>query len=485
MAVLLRPSSCRLTMIGTCLLLWGLGLPAGCSQATRDAESPSEAGGGSFKEEIMAVGAASDPAGATVAPGDAPGSESSQAAETPAPNDAASNSSSSDASLVAADSQPTQPPASQPAKGKQPPQTVEPKAGGIGLQVNAEQAFQGYSLLAPMRSTTTYLVDMQGRVVHSWASDCTPALTAYLLENGHLLRPGTLPGQGSGGPGAGGRIQEFTWEGDLVWDYRFDDNRYQPHHDIARLPNGNVLLVASERKTAQEAIAVGRRGEAASGLLVVDSILEIKPTGKTTGEIVWQWHAWDHLIQDQDSSKAHFGEVSAHPELVDVNYGEDFMAPMMARPQGLAQLQSLGYVGGSPPPGGASPEKDGGNNDASANAGDPRKPAAGRGAAGGPPGVPMPGPGGDWTHVNAVCYNPELDQIMLSVHSFSEVWIIDHSTTTEEAASHSGGRRGKGGDLLYRWGNPRAYRSGTRADQRLFAQHDAHWIAQGCPAPDI
>ena len=63
-------------------------------------------------------------------------------------------------------------------------------------------------------------------------------------------------------------------------------------------------------------------------------------------------------------------------------------------------------------------------------------------------------------HTNSVAYNPELDQIMLSIHEFSEVWIIDHSTTTEEAASHTGGRRGKGGDLLYRWGNPRAYRYG-------------------------
>jgi hypothetical protein len=89
--------------------------------------------------------------------------------------------------------------------------------------------------------------------------------------------------------------------------------------------------------------------------------------------------------------------------------------------------------------------------------------------------------GGDWLHVNSVAYNAELDQVMLSVHGFSEVWIIDHSTTTEEAASHSGGKQGKGGDLLYRWGNPRAYRSGSNVDQRLFQQHSAHWIPEGLP----
>jgi hypothetical protein len=80
-----------------------------------------------------------------------------------------------------------------------------------------------------------------------------------------------------------------------------------------------------------------------------------------------------------------------------------------------------------------------------------------------------------------VAYNPQFDQLMISVHEFSEIWIIDHSTTTAEAAGHSGGRSGKGGDLLYRWGNPAAYRAGGAADQRLFAQHHAQWIAKGLP----
>src|SRR5262249_38315392 len=56
-----------------------------------------------------------------------------------------------------------------------------------------------------------------------------------------------------------------------------------------------------------------------------------------------------------------------------------------------------------------------------------------------------------------------------------------HSTTKAEAAGHKGGRGGKGGDLLYRWGNPRAYRAGTKADQKLFMQHNAHWIPKGYP----
>ena len=82
-------------------------------------------------------------------------------------------------------------------------------------------------------------------------------------------------------------------------------------------------------------------------------------------------------------------------------------------------------------------------------------------------------------HVNAVAYNAELDQIVLSSPHFNEIWIIDHGTTTEEAKGHTGGRWGKGGDILYRWGNPRAYRNGTKLDQRLFYQHNIQWIPKG------
>ena len=84
----------------------------------------------------------------------------------------------------------------------------------------------------------------------------------------------------------------------------------------------------------------------------------------------------------------------------------------------------------------------------------------------------------DWTHANAVTYNPALDQVLLSVRNFSEFWVIDHSTTTAEAAGHTGGRLGHGGDIVYRWGNPRAY---GRPDlpRQLYGQHNPNWIASG------
>ena len=82
----------------------------------------------------------------------------------------------------------------------------------------------------------------------------------------------------------------------------------------------------------------------------------------------------------------------------------------------------------------------------------------------------------DVHHVNSVDYNEELDMVMISVRNFNELWIIDHSTTIEEATTHSGGLRNKGGDLLFRWGNPSAYNAGDTSDQKLFRPHDASWI---------
>lgn len=285
----------------------------------------------------------------------------------------------------------------------------------VGLfQNDASQSFNGYTLFAPMRSNTTYLINNEGRLVHAWQSNYPPGQSTYLLENGHLLRTGAVGNRIFTSGGAGGRVQEYDWNGNLLWDFGYSSDQYLQHHDVGHLPNGNVLLIAWELKSSGEATAAGRKPTLVTNAgLWPDKIIEVNPQGATGGEIVWEWHAWDHLIQDGDATQSNFGIVADHPELIDLNFSTN-------------------------------------NNP-------------------------------DWLHINSVNYNPELDQIILSIHNLNEIWIIDHSTTKAEAASHSGGKYGKGGDLLYRWGNPQAYQKGTASQQKLFGQHDAQWIEPGLP----
>ena len=352
----------------------------------------------------------------------------------------------------------------------------KPAPAKVGLLLNDSRAFRGYTLVAPMFSKTTYLIDMEGKVVRTWESDCTPGASAYLLENGHLLRPGAQQPAPSGfGPGAGGRVQEFDWEGHLLWDFKYTSETRLPHHDVTKLPNGNVLMVVWEKKTKQEAVDAGRRPDQVGNAGIhPDYLIEVKPTGKTVGEIVWEWHLWDHVVQDHDRSKPNYGNVSDHPELVDLNFGagEGPIAPLMATKDGVAKLRSLGYLASTPTPSAKDAAKPAAEEKQKSN---PKEKTKSAGPAG------RPSNSADWTHFNAVAYNPDFDQIVVSVHAFSEFWIIDHSTTTAEAASHKGGRGGKGGDILYRWGNPRAYRNGSKMEQRLFNQHNAHWIPRGLP----
>lgn len=274
------------------------------------------------------------------------------------------------------------------------------------------RSLNGLTLFTPISSTQTYLIDNCGRVVHTWGSTYRPGQSVYLTNDGSILRSGNPPNRRFTSGGVGGLIERIAWDGTLTWSYTVSNDTTCQHHDIHPMPNGNVLLIAWVRRTRDQALAAGRR-TLDTGMWT-ERVQEVQPTGATTGRVVWQWDLWDHLVQDADTAKPHYGAVNQHPERMNINYG---------------QL--------------------------------------------------LPGKSEDWVHMNGIDYNPELDQIIVSAHNPSEIWIIDHSTTTAQAATGTGGKYGKGGDFLFRWGNPAVYNAGTPADQKLYGQHNPQWIGKG------
>jgi hypothetical protein len=318
-----------------------------------------------------------------------------------------------------------------------PPPSLFPR-GLVGKKAGVTP---GYVLFNPLLSDTAYLVDNDGAVVHAWKAATSPGGSMYLLPNGNLLRAGRDPKQlGFRAGGTGGILEELDWEGNVVWEWRLSEAERVLHHDIEPLPNGNVLAIAWEVKSPEEARRAGRRADLVPEQgLWPDYVLEIEPVRPRGAKIVWEWHVWDHLVQNHDPAAPNHGDPAARPERLDVNAGAD--APKLSAEE-LAQLQALGYVPADAKPGDLA---------------------------------------SDFLHTNAVAYNPRLDQIALSVPSLSEVWVVDHGTTTEEARGSTGGRAGRGGDFLYRWGNPASYGRGGGADgaRRLFAQHDVRWVPDG------
>lgn len=148
-----------------------------------------------------------------------------------------------------------------------------------------------------------------------------PGNTAYLLSDGHLLRAGKAMGEGLSAGGEGGVVEGFDWDGQLIWSFRYSDSHHRQHHDAIKLPNGNVLMVAWESKSAEEAIAAGRDPRLLTqAALWPDTLIEVKPVGIDSGTIVWEWHAWDHLIQDFDPTRDNFGDVAGNPQLIDLLY---------------------------------------------------------------------------------------------------------------------------------------------------------------------
>ncbi|WP_299005894.1 aryl-sulfate sulfotransferase [uncultured Shewanella sp.] len=290
-----------------------------------------------------------------------------------------------------------------------------------------------YVLYSPLSSTSTYLVDTDNNKKYEWTSDYIPGQVTYLDSEGYLVRTGydadnietnnnsfyqTQPGFNFGGVVQRSHIDADTGETVIDWTLNYQDdlggdyNAEMPHHDIAIMPNGHILMLVWIRMSYDEAVQAGRNPDEINkddGILS-ERIIEVEQNEDGSWNTVWQWNAWDHLVQNQDPDQNNYTDeaILNSPEKLDVNY-----------------ITS--------------------NTD-------------------------------DIFHLNNVYYIEDYDQIIVSSNTYSELWVIDHSTTSAEAATNAGGNSGKGGDLLYRWGNPEAY--GYENDTYTFLNgvHDVNLV---------
>ena len=186
---------------------------------------------------------------------------------------------------------------------------------------------EGYTLVYPHNQPHVYLLDMCGEVVHTWTNADTlrPGNVAYLQENGDIVltyRPQIFANDPIWAGGGGATVERRTWDNDVLWSYTLNDSTGRLHHDIEVKPDGNVFAIAWEHFSATAALEAGRD----SSLVPEDGlwsemILELAPDGDGGANVVWEWHAWDHLVQDLDSALSNFGVVSDNPRLIDINYG--------------------------------------------------------------------------------------------------------------------------------------------------------------------
>ncbi len=236
----------------------------------------------------------------------------------------------------------------------------------------------------------SFLVDKRGNIIFEWVFDDRLGNDLELLPDGSLLGMFKAENPDFSFGGFGGIIKIIGVDGSVDWEFPYHSSSYIAHHDVEILPNGNVLFMVWDKIEASVAQA---NGVDVNHDIFPEALIEVNPDND---QIVWEWHSFDHLVQDTDSNFPNYGQINENPQLIDHSYNlkED----------------------------------------------------------------------GDIMHANGIDYDNINDVIYLSVNFYSEVWVIDHNITTAESASHSGGTYGKGGDLIYRFGNPEAYNneSGTR-----------------------
>ncbi|MFK7956399.1 MAG: aryl-sulfate sulfotransferase [Lysobacterales bacterium] len=237
----------------------------------------------------------------------------------------------------------------------------------------ADKVWPGITVIDANYRKPIYLIDLEKNEVGEFSGDYFGF--KQLLPTGNILASSFLYSDTfRRGGGHAGCVEEYRPDGTLVWRLALVDDDYIQHHDVVKLPNGNILALVWERISAAQAIALGRNPEhvADNGDFWFDGVIEVNPH---TVEIVWEWSFKNHLIQDFDPAKANYGVVADNPGKLDIN------AIRFGRNNSVRD---------------------------------------------------------DWTHANSIDYNESLDQILISSNYLWEVYVIGHGMSALEAQGDAG-----------------------------------------------
>ena len=175
------------------------------------------------------------------------------------------------------------------------------------LFCDKDKAFPGYTLFGV--GNRTWLLDLDGRVVHAWPVGTNP----HLLDNGHIVDASKDDPSGFQG------FKEVDWDGKTVWEYTEKRGNYSPHHDWVRLFNKKLdapttMYIANKSITHEQAIAAGADHDGE-----MDAVVEVDMQGK----VVWEWWFFDHVVQDVDPAKPHFvgtgKKIADYPGRINLN----------------------------------------------------------------------------------------------------------------------------------------------------------------------
>lgn len=242
-----------------------------------------------------------------------------------------------------------------------------------------------YFLVADQTNAQAHIINYDGEELFVWDFEYSIGNDINLLDDGSMVVCLKDDDASFTYGGYGGIFQKINADQSIDWEISYSTEDYTAHHDVEYLSNGNIIFPVWSELSIDEAAEVGF---AADYALNPESIIEMNPL---SGEIVWEWHSIDHLVQDYDEDKTNYGVVGDNPNKIDVNYNYESRSD------------------------------------------------------------------GDIMHINGLTLDEDNDLLYLTVNNYSEVWVLDHSTTTEEASSDMGGDYGLGGDLVYRFGNPETY----------------------------